>query len=90
MWAIVECGPLQSRMMIKGAAPQGAPQHTPVASGSTMSCPSPKHVIVVNWAPGPSARACESLPFERDYRSVKRPDKSLSGVTLCDLIEREG
>jgi hypothetical protein len=54
-----------------------------------MSCRSPRNVIVVNWAPEPFARACESLPIGRDYRSAGRSDRGPSGVTLRDLIERE-
>jgi hypothetical protein len=55
-----------------------------------MSCCSPKNVIVVNREQALFAARYESLPIGPGYRSMKRLDKTLSGVTLRDLIEREG
>jgi hypothetical protein len=55
-----------------------------------MTCPSPKNVIVVMRATERFAQRCESIPLIREHRPEKGPEKSLSGVTLRDLIEREG
>ena len=54
-----------------------------------MSCLSPTNVIVVNGDPCDHSALEEHLPIERDYRSVVTPQLR-SGVTLRDLIEREG
>ena len=54
-----------------------------------MSCRSPRNVIVVNREQAPFAPRCESLPIGREYRSVATL-RLRSGVTLRDLIEREG
>ena len=66
------------------------PRQAAAASGPMMSARSPKNVIVVIRETERFARRCESLPPESDDRSLKRPDSSLYGVTLRDLIEREG
>jgi hypothetical protein len=59
------------------------------ASGSKMSCRSPRNVIVVKGERAPFAAHYESLPIGREYRSVATL-RLHSGVTLRDLIEREG
>jgi hypothetical protein len=50
---------------------------------------SPKNVIVANRATERFAQHFESLPMGRRYRSVVTL-RLRSGVTLRDLIEREG
>ena len=70
--------------------PSVCPVTSTIVSGSKMSCRSPKNVIAVNREQAPFAANYEGLPIGPGYRSVKRPDKSLSGVTLRDLIERGG
>ena len=47
------------------------------------------NVIVAKGEPAPFGPRCESLPSERRYRSVDTL-RLRSGVTLRDLIEREG
>ena len=59
------------------------------ASGSVMSRCSPRNVIVAKRTRAPFAAHEESLPIGREYRSVGTPQLR-SGVTLRDLIEREG
>ena len=54
-----------------------------------MTCCSPTNVIVAKGERAPFAAHCESLPIGREYRSVVR-SQLRSGVTLRDLIEREG
>ena len=54
-----------------------------------MSCRSPRNVIVVNREQAPFAAHYESLPIGPGYRSVATL-RLRSGVTLRDLIEREG
>jgi hypothetical protein len=53
-----------------------------------MSSLSPTNVIVGDGGPV-FARACESLPIGRDYRSAGRSDRGQSGVSLRVFIERE-
>jgi hypothetical protein len=54
-----------------------------------MSWRSPKNVIIAKRATERFARHSESLPIGRGYRSVATL-RLRSGVTLRDLIEREG
>jgi len=54
-----------------------------------MSHHSPRSVIVVNTERALFVAHRESLPIGRDYRSVATL-RLRSGVTLRDLIEREG
>ena len=54
-----------------------------------MSCSSPRNVIVAKREQAPFAPHYESLPIGREYRSVVTLQLR-SGVTLRDLIEREG
>ena len=59
------------------------------STGPVMSCCSPRNVIVAQMERVPFAAHCERLPFGREYGSV--PSLRLgSGMTLRDLIEREG
>ncbi len=54
-----------------------------------MSCHSPRNVIVVDRERAPFVAPCESLAIGLEYRSVDT-HQLRSGVTLRDLIEREG
>ena len=54
-----------------------------------MSCCSARNVTVVKGERAPFAAHCESLPIGRGYRSLATL-RLRSGVTLRDLIEREG
>jgi hypothetical protein len=54
-----------------------------------MSCSSPRNVIVLNKERTLFAAHYESLPIGLEYRSVASL-RLRSGVTLRDLIEREG
>jgi hypothetical protein len=55
-----------------------------------MSCCSPRNVIVSNRVRALfAAHCCGSLPIGSEYRSVAMLRLG-SGVTLRDLIEREG
>ncbi len=65
------------------------PATSTAASGPVMSCCSPNNVIVVNREQSPFAARYESLPIGPGYRPVATP-RLRSGVTLRDLIEREG
>ena len=59
------------------------------ASGSVMSSCSPRNVIVAKEERAPFAAHFESLRIGREDRSVATL-RLRSGVTLRDLIEREG
>jgi hypothetical protein len=56
---------------------------------SKMSCRSLKNVIVAKREPAPLGPRCESPPMRREYRCVVTLELR-PGVTLRDLIEREG
>jgi hypothetical protein len=59
------------------------------ASGSLVSCCSPRNVIVAQVERVPFAAHCERLPIGLERRFVDTP-RLCSGVTLRDLIERKG
>jgi hypothetical protein len=54
-----------------------------------MFCRSPRNVVFVNRERAPLAAHYESLPIGPGYRSVATL-RLRSGVTLHDLIERDG
>ena len=62
------------------------PGASAAASGSVMSCCSPRSVIFAKEAEREQFAAdCESLPIGRAYRSVDSPTSSCQSVTLRDL-----
>jgi hypothetical protein len=74
--------------------PGGSERISPIRTASTpRGCArmaAKAAVIAAKGKRAPFARHCESLPIGREYRSVDRPHKLCSSVTLRDLIEREG
>ena len=69
--------------------PSSARQTGTAASGPVMSCRLPRNVIIANVEQAPFAAHYESLPIGRKYGCVATMRLRL-GVTLRDLIEREG
>ncbi len=70
-------------------APSSARQTSTAASGPKMSCRSPPNVMAFNRERVPFAAPCERLPIAPGHRSAST-FRHHSGVTLRDLIERQG
>ena len=83
-------GPIQrSSADLNIGVPSSGPGTSVAASGPMMSARWPSNVIVVNRERAPFAARYESLAVRPEYRFVATP-RVRSGVTLRDLIEREG
>jgi hypothetical protein len=64
-------------------------KQVPPFKGSKMSCRSQRNMIVAKMERPPSAAPCAGLPTGREHRPMATL-RLRCGVTLRDLIEREG